>query len=185
MRNRTAKNVKWYEPNSECQYVEYTLSRVKQIKFSHACYNCVFFISLLKKKNLSCTWCIFFESDESSPSPLHSPNQHLKYSNTWHIFIIRAVSTAEKHLSVFLARVTVDFFTPPWSSVFSSCRLPLLCWTTAPLPGDPQPLQELLWHLWEANNSVLGLEDFQKFRQILNLKVCAESPHTCPQSEQE
>lgn len=38
--------------------------------------------------------------------PPRPPSQDLKYSNTWHlIVIIRAVSTAQKHLSVFLAHV--------------------------------------------------------------------------------
>lgn len=60
--------------------------------------------------------------------------------------IMRVVRTLKEHLFFFsFDNNPVHRSTRPlWSSGLSPCRQPLLCWTIAPLPGQPQPLQEQL-----------------------------------------
>lgn len=75
---------------------------------------------------------------------LHSHNRYLQHKIAWHI-IIKSVSIARRHLLYFWHRRV--FPTPLWNCVLSSRGLTVLCWTIAPLPGHPPPLQELLRHL--------------------------------------
>lgn len=122
---------------------ESTLSRLNQIKYSDpCCKSCLFWLHFMSVKKLFhdylCILCILYEGSNL-----------LKHTIT--ITIILQWTLVGKHFYIYIfygTSVSIISATLPWSTVLSAGGLSPLYWITAPPPGVPQPLQELLWYLW-------------------------------------